>query len=272
MESTVISYSTKSGRMKNVEVSRDVCEPFGFFHGERILNPQGKGAWVVGVCGEELWMHIDGDAGASFYGGFKKDQFEKNGFKLLTPRIKEIPPVPKPEFPSPDFRFLLESEQFCDVSFLMEDGSIIKSHRGILVARSHYFRKMFNSGMQESTKELIPLKGVDSSTFRQLLQFFYTFKVETTEDNVVSLMHAADLFQLEDLKDYLLFKFSEIVSRSNVWHLFTASDDFNDPQLKAACKAFILENWDQVKDPNLMTCNIPGKLLLEIMQCLKAQK
>lgn len=66
--------------------------------------------------------------------------------------------------------------------------------RGILVARSEFFRVMFGSTLQESTKASIEITDVKYTVFVQVMEFVYTDAIDTsnmTFDDVCSL-----LFQL----------------------------------------------------------------------------
>jgi MoxR-like ATPase len=66
-------------------ISREACEPFGFYPGERVITSEsGRLATVIGVKDDNLWFHRDGDDGASFWSGNKKEDFESRGFCVIT--------------------------------------------------------------------------------------------------------------------------------------------------------------------------------------------
>ncbi|MEA2091737.1 MAG: hypothetical protein U9O83_05160, partial [Campylobacterota bacterium] len=81
--STKIMYPMRAGGEVEFDVSKEACEGFGFLHDGRVRTPDGP-ATVVGVRDGELWFHIDGQAGASFWGGCNTiKSFEEKGISRL---------------------------------------------------------------------------------------------------------------------------------------------------------------------------------------------
>ena len=70
----------------------------------------------------------------------------------------------------------------------------------ISAACSPYFYAMF-SGFDETNKSRITLKDVDPHALEILINYVYTSEVEVTEDNVQTLLPAANLMQLSDVKE-----------------------------------------------------------------------
>jgi hypothetical protein len=56
---------------------------------------------------------------------------------------------------SADLRGLLGSEDFSDITFVVE-GRRVFAHKSILCARCEYFRHMLQSGMAESRQKVLP--------------------------------------------------------------------------------------------------------------------
>lgn len=64
LDKNTILYQTIAGRNIEFNVSKEACEPFGTFSGDRILTQKGFGT-IVGVNDEHLWTQLDqGDPGA----------------------------------------------------------------------------------------------------------------------------------------------------------------------------------------------------------------
>lgn len=90
---------------------------------------------------------------------------------------------------------------FTDVSLQCgESGQVFHCHRALLSARSSYFKVMFTADMRERSNSVIKLAGVDSAVLGALVNYVYTAQVRITEDNVQSLLEAADLLQFTTVK------------------------------------------------------------------------
>jgi kelch-like protein 18 len=94
---------------------------------------------------------------------------------------------------------LRSKHELCDV-VLQVGGREFHAHKVILIACCPYFEAMFLSGMSESRQRVIDLQGVNPDAFRAILHFFYTGNLKITTDNVQTILPAASIFQLEDLK------------------------------------------------------------------------
>ncbi|KAK2726496.1 hypothetical protein QYM36_000814 [Artemia franciscana] len=87
----------------------------------------------------------------------------------------------------------------CDI-ILVSDGVSFPVHKAILSSCSAYFHAMFTN-FEESKQDTVPLQGIDPQALQILLDYIYTAEVHVTEDNVQTLLPAANLLQLNDVKD-----------------------------------------------------------------------
>lgn len=88
----------------------------------------------------------------------------------------------------------------CDV-VLMADGLEIPAHRVVLAACSPYFYAMFTGDLAEAHTERIVLQEIDGKALALLVEFMYTAEIQVTEDNVQSLLPAANILQLVEVRD-----------------------------------------------------------------------
>ncbi|XP_060870881.1 ring canal kelch homolog [Metopolophium dirhodum] len=63
-----------------------------------------------------------------------------------------------------------------------------------------YFRAMFNN-FDESNKDLVKIRELDSALLRLLIDYIYTGKIKVSEENVQGLLPAGNIFQLDFVKD-----------------------------------------------------------------------
>jgi hypothetical protein len=68
---------------------------------------------------------------------------------------------------------LLEDGDLADVVFVV-GGQRFLAYRGVLAARSEYFRGLFKSGMQDGATREVCYEDVSAAAFRALLRFLYT--------------------------------------------------------------------------------------------------
>ncbi|XP_029936729.1 kelch-like protein 23 isoform X2 [Myripristis murdjan] len=89
---------------------------------------------------------------------------------------------------------------FTDVTLKCGSGQVFHCHKAVLSARSPYFKIMFTADMRERSKSVIKLTGIDCDVLGVLVNYMYSARVCITESNVQSLLEAADLLQLNSVK------------------------------------------------------------------------
>ncbi|XP_073864177.1 actin-binding protein IPP isoform X6 [Macaca fascicularis] len=89
-------------------------------------------------------------------------------------------------------------QHFCDVQ-LQVGKETFKAHRLVLAASSPYFAALFTGGMKESSKDVVPILGIEAGIFQILLDFVYTGIVNIGVNNVQELIVAADMLQLTEV-------------------------------------------------------------------------
>ena len=105
---------------------------------------------------------------------------------------------------SNQFKTLLQSEDFSDVTFLVE-GKKFFCHKVILAARCEYFRALLFGGMKESnTNAGIALIDTSAASFSVLLEYLYTGTIalkDLKEENVIDLLGLANRYGLLKLQN-----------------------------------------------------------------------
>jgi len=161
-----------------------------------------------------------------------------------------------------DMNNLLNNEKYSDVSFEVE-GKKIFAHRNILAIRSNYFANLFDSGMRESTNNVIKMDDTAShAAVYTLLQYLYTGKVNVSADTAFEVMKLAEGYLLERLK----FLCEEIVIQAidieSAPSLLMEAEHYACTQLKLYCIEFIQLHKDSIDKEALKI--LPKELLLEI--------
>jgi len=140
---------------------------------------------------------------------------------------------------SRDLIALLETGSDADVVFSISDKEI-KAHRFILKARSLYFKRLFDSGMKESTEKIIKVEDCPFEEYRDMIHFLYTdLPPKNIEKNASSLLPIADKYLIPKLKRYCEKSLKDHLTDENLKEFLLLSHQFNCPVLKEACFAKI---------------------------------
>lgn len=235
--SATISAKTRTGTTKRFET--ELCfERHGFNVGDRVHTPKGD-AWVVGAHGGNLYFQIDGDKGASKWPGHTKHDFDSRGFKLLYSATL-VSEAKAKKHNAPEFRTLVNNPAYSDVEFLLDDGRKVYGMKGILCARSEYFRALFKPVHKEGAAKEVPMQGIRYETFVDVMEYLYTGDVHISEQAAVDLVRAADMFMLEHLKAQVANVLIHQINTDSVLPLFKLSGQHDLYKLKDHCKQYLV--------------------------------
>ncbi|XP_001945780.1 kelch-like protein 3 [Acyrthosiphon pisum] len=89
-----------------------------------------------------------------------------------------------------------------DVTLKSPDGIEIHAHKCVLASQSEYFESMFIRGFKEATQDVIQINDISSDVLKKVIDFMYTGELVTIEeDNVEEMLNAADMLQMEDIRN-----------------------------------------------------------------------
>ncbi|CAG8462822.1 19825_t:CDS:1 [Racocetra fulgida] len=135
----------------------------------------------------------------------------------------------------------------------------IKAHRIILVQRSEYFEKFLGGGWKEGSLKTIPIKHIPFETFRSILYYLYTFKLDDNLDFSIlkDVYTNADMMRLEQLSQLVADRIIRMVDYDNwdqVLDLGWKSNSFGSKLLlKNAAYDFIHSHWSDIKNTENMS-------------------
>ena len=158
---------------------------------------------------------------------------------------------------------LVNDAEFSDVAFLIENEPIY-AHKAILAQRSEHFAAMFRSGMRESTERTIPIPNISRAVFLLLLEYLYTDSVKIDVEHSVALYVAADLYNLDRLRDMCCFVVRRNLNPENAGPLLEEATTNHCQALKDICMKYVVENFDLVSKSEGIS-KVSHSLLLEIL-------
>jgi hypothetical protein len=96
--------------------------------------------------------------------------------------------------------------ELTDVEIKLDDGTVLKSHRGVLSARSRVFKGMFLSEMEEAKTGKVKICDVSAPAFKAFLSFVYTGRLLSEACDGSELWGLADIYEVGD-SDHSRFLF-----------------------------------------------------------------
>ncbi|XP_078579058.1 kelch repeat and BTB domain-containing protein 8-like [Branchiostoma floridae x Branchiostoma japonicum] len=126
------------------------------------------------------------------------------------------------------------------------EGRRFPCHRLVLSAASPYFRAMFTSDMAESRQKTVVLQGLDAGMFEEILSYIYSGTLNVSLDKVQPLYQAADLLQLDYVRDTCSSYMAMNVERSTCVDLYKFADIFSVDVVRKHCLQLIYRNFSEV--------------------------
>ncbi|NWI97391.1 KLH10 protein, partial [Pitta sordida] len=134
--------------------------------------------------------------------------------------------------------------KFCDV-IISVDGVEYKAHKLILSCCSLYFRTLFTN-WDTPDKTLYQIPGVSAETMGLIINYAYTGTVPITEDNVESLLAAADQFNVMGIVNLCSEFLSSRLCFENCIGMCRLTNYYYCPDLRAAACMYILHHFEEV--------------------------
>ncbi|RGB44154.1 BTB/POZ protein [Rhizophagus diaphanus] len=178
---------------------------------------------------------------------------------------------PEPIIRSPaSFERFFNNETFYDVAFTFDNGMrTIKAHRIILSQRSEYFEKFLSGNWSggDCNMKIIPIKHIPFDTFRVILFYLYTLKLQDDLDFDLlrDIYTNADMMRLEQLTQLVADRIIYLVNLENCHQLLELAWNSNSYTskiiLKTAAYDFVFKNWNLLRSSEsikYLICNAPS--------------
>lgn len=140
-----------------------------------------------------------------------------------------------PSFDLSDNIFKVVTSTEPDVEISTDDGVNIRAHKSILSDKSEVFRALFATEMEEADSNSVDIIDFTGPVMQELLRFIYFGNVHNIEDVNVELYKAADVYDIELLREICLKSISDGVSRDNVTELVKFANQYSLDDLFSKC-------------------------------------
>ncbi|XP_066287425.1 kelch repeat and BTB domain-containing protein 8-like [Branchiostoma lanceolatum] len=144
------------------------------------------------------------------------------------------------------------------------EGRQFPCHRLVLSAASPYFRAMFTNGMAESRQKTVVLKGLDADVFAEIVSYIYTGTLRVSLDKVQLLYQAADLLQLDYVRDTCSSYMVMSLARSTCVDLYAFAEAFSLYTVLCRCKEWICRHFAKFASSEEF-CSLSVNQLTEII-------
>lgn len=155
---------------------------------------------------------------------------------------------------------LRQRRELCDVE-LCVGNSKVSAHRVVLSACSAYFNAMFTGNLLESEKEVINLKGIDEVALHILVEFAYTGKANVSQENVQLLLPAANMLQLNKVKEACCEFLVEQLHPSNCLGIAKFGEAYACPVLAKMAKKYTQDHFQEAVEQEEFSQLQPNQLI-----------
>lgn len=137
-------------------------------------------------------------------------------------------------------RMLTESIHM-DIMINASDGSI-GAHRAVLAARSPVFHSMFSHDLKEKEMSTIDISDMSIEGCQAFLNYIYgNIQHEEFLTHRLALLHAADKYDISDLKEACNDSLLEDIDAKNVLERLQNASLYQLPQLKISCMRYLVK-------------------------------
>ncbi|NWW98695.1 ABTB2 protein, partial [Caloenas nicobarica] len=163
--------------------------------------------------------------------------------------IPSIPEIRKtlPARLDPHF---LNNKEMSDVTFLVE-GKLFYAHKVLLVTASNRFKTLMTNKTEHDShgSKTVEISDMKYNIFKMLMQYLYyggTESMEIPTSDILELLSAASLFQLDGLQRHCEILCAQTISLENSVHIYKYAKIHNAPELASFCEGFFLKHMSSL--------------------------
>jgi len=132
-------------------------------------------------------------------------------------------------------------------------GEVIKAHSFILSTGSEFFKAGLSTTIEDNSKTM-EVKGFSFEVLSTAVDFMYGIEIPDTfnnGDDLKSLLHLADQYLMENLKNAVSFLIGKGLNMENIFGASHLAEKFGALSLTEKCAEFIFDNAAEIKDEEL---------------------
>ncbi|KAL0629056.1 Ankyrin repeat and BTB/POZ domain-containing protein 2 [Plecturocebus cupreus] len=176
--------------------------------------------------------------------------------------IPSIPEIRKtlPARLDPHF---LNNKEMSDVTFLVE-GKLFYAHKVLLVTASNRFKTLMTNKSEQDgdSSKTIEIGDMKYHIFQMMMQYLYyggTESMEIPTADILELLSAASLFQLDALQRHCEILCSQTLSVESAVNTYKYAKIHNAPELALFCEGFFLKHMKALLEQDAFRQLIYGR-------------
>ena len=159
---------------------------------------------------------------------------------------------------------LYKDGKYADISLKIGPERTLRAHRAVLASFSPYFEALLGDNWKEGNKEEIEIFGLDEKAVSDLMEFAYTGKINIDEDNVLTLLEAANYLRIEFVKISCGKFLEQGVDAKSCLGILQLADMFALDELSSLTKKYALRHFTDVCKEDEFLC-LPVNLLSDLL-------
>lgn len=159
-----------------------------------------------------------------------------------------------------------ESNILCD-ALICVDGKTFNAHRTVLAASSPYFKALFSSdigGEAKAESKPVVINDIDQEDMTKLLTYVYTGEIDLSEDNIKSIISAANYLLISSLKERCTKFLQRMLTPQNCLSIETTAVQYDCENLRDTTTAYIRENFVPISN-SVEFMQLDQKRLIELV-------
>lgn len=145
-------------------------------------------------------------------------------------------------------RNMQQQGDLCDAILVLDTGEQISVHKCVLAACSAYFKAMFTNGLAESNQKRVPIREMEFDVLSSVVAFCYCAEISIPGSNVLPLLIASDLLQIDSLFRECSEYLESQVHPGSVLSLRAYARRHRCWRLYRLCSEFVFHNFKQVAE------------------------
>jgi len=178
----------------------------------------------------------------------------------------------------------LRRDKDADFSLICQD-TIIAAHSFLLASTSEYFEMALSKDWMEKKEKRMELKDCSAEALNVAVNFMYGINIPEDFTKHGELLHLADLFMMDKLKEVVVDRLKDALTKANYLETCQIAELYNITRLINHCAHFVYEemsdsdeiDWKQMgKLPTVMAafgkCAMKGKIDSVLLKALKKRE